>query len=304
MALSAYLQQTQRLLGDQTEQFFNLADLIAYINAGRNKIAAATQSVRAIPKSSGSLATVTVNTQGTGYTSPPTVTVSAPDAYGFGYTQATVTASVAGGHITGFTITNAGTGYVNPTITITGGGGTGGVANFTLTGFLSCIANQEVYNFSTASQYLPSGYASVIAVQTVAVSWGSEKPVLRWMDWSGFQAYLRSLNMQSTNWPSVWTQYAQGVNGSIYVYPVPSQIMQMEWDCYCLPIPLVDDSTVEALPYPWTEAVPYYAAHQAAISASQPDRANYFEAKYRQAMTEGRDWVSPAMVPDFYEGPF
>lgn len=302
--LATYLLDTQRLLNDTGGQFYSTADLTSYINQGRNRIAGASQCIRFLPPSSGSFATLTVAAGGTGYTTVPTVTISNPDAYGAGFTVATATATIAGGAVTGFVLTNIGNGYINPQITISGGGGTGAKAAFTLTPFWHATANQEVYTFAAAAALIPAsaGIASIIGLQSVSVSWGAQKPTLAWIDWSAFQAYFRSLNIQQTNWPTIWAQYAQGISGSIYLYPIPSQTMQMDWDCYCLPIPLVDDSTIEALPFPFADGVKYYAAKLASISAGKPDRANYFDQQYRQHLVENRAYVSPAMVPNFYEG--
>jgi len=301
--LNTYLMSTRQKLNDTAAQFYATSDLTDYINQARNRVAAASQCCRYLPPSSGSFVALGVSAGGSGYTSAPTVTISGPDAIGAGFVQATATATIAGGQVTGFTITNAGTGYVNPTITLSGGGGAGAVASITLTSFLATVANQEIYNFATASATIPAGagLASVIGLQSVAVSWGAQKPVLRWIDWSAFQAYFRSINYGS-NWPVIWSQYAQGIAGSIYLYPIPSQTMAMDWDCYCLPIPLVDDTTVEAIPYPFDSAVTWYAAYLASISSGKMDRANFFEAKYREHLTENRVFVSPSMVPDFYMG--
>ena len=301
--LDYYLQQVQLLLRDTKEEEFNTADLRMYINLGRNKIAADAQCIRQLVPSFGSFATVSGG-GGSGYGSAPAVTVTPPDAYGVGYTQAVITASVAGGVVTGYVLVTAGTGYVNPTVTLSGGGGSGATIDFTLTPFLTTYANQETYTFAAASALITAeGIGGIFAVQNVSMSWGSLKPTLRWMDWSGFQAYLRSQNLQSTNWPTVWAQYGEGTQGSIYLYPIPSQTMQMDWDCYCLPKWLASDSDFEALPYPWTEAVPFYAAY-IAHSGKNLDMANYFEQKYRLMVKEARAWVSPAMVPDFYQGRF
>jgi len=70
---------------------------------------------------------------GSGYTSAPTVTIT-----GGGGSGATATATVAGGKVTGFTITNGGSGYTSaPTVTIalpTTAGGSGALAVATITG--------------------------------------------------------------------------------------------------------------------------------------------------------------------------
>ena len=66
----------------------------------------------------------TITNQGTGYISPPTLTITS-NANGYG---ATATCTVAGGKITSVKLTNKGFGYSNCTLTVTlaGGGGTSG----------------------------------------------------------------------------------------------------------------------------------------------------------------------------------
>ncbi|WP_179400686.1 hypothetical protein [Burkholderia guangdongensis] len=68
-----------------------------------------------------SVSAINVVTGGAGYTSAPTVTISAPDvSTGI---QATATAVISGGVVTAIVISNAGSGYLKaPTITLTGGG--------------------------------------------------------------------------------------------------------------------------------------------------------------------------------------
>lgn len=62
-------------------------------------------------------ATFAVTNAGTGYTTAPAVTVSAPQVGGG--VQATVTATVSGGNVSGFTVVTPGSGYTaNPTLTI------------------------------------------------------------------------------------------------------------------------------------------------------------------------------------------
>ena len=74
---------------------------------------------------------VTLLTAGAGYTTAPTVTLSAPKGAGI---QATAAATVSGGVVTVISITNPGSGYtVAPTVTIAGGGGTGATATAIIT---------------------------------------------------------------------------------------------------------------------------------------------------------------------------
>ena len=72
----------------------------------------------------GSIGSIAIVSGGSGYTSVPTVTISAPNnANGV---QALANATISGGAVTTITVSESGTGYtVAPTVTISGGGGTG-----------------------------------------------------------------------------------------------------------------------------------------------------------------------------------
>jgi hypothetical protein len=78
---------------------------------------------------------IRIDSAGSGYTAPPTVTVTP----GTGYTQVlapSLTAVVATGTITALTLTNPGSGYGStaPTVAFTGGGGTAAAATAVLIG--------------------------------------------------------------------------------------------------------------------------------------------------------------------------
>jgi len=83
------------------------------------------------------ITSLTVTSGGSGYTSAPGCSISAPDdssayaGYGGGV-QATCTVTVSGGTVTGVTLTAAGAGYVtNPICTLTGGSGSGATCSAT-----------------------------------------------------------------------------------------------------------------------------------------------------------------------------
>lgn len=298
--LYRYLQDTQRLLNDPKEEKFSRFDLMDYINRGRRKVAAESQCMRFMLPSSGSFATVTVKCCGEGYTSPPKVNVPMPGAWGVGFIPADITVGINSlGQVCSAKINNPGSGYVNVTLELEGGGGTGAQLAWTLTPFISTVPNKEVYRFQDYNGLLPPGMREILAIQNISISWGGIKPTMRHLDFSAFQAYLRAYNTQSTNWPAVWAQYGQGVQGSVYLNPIPSQIMQMEWDCYCLPEDLNGDEDPEFIPYPFTNAVPYYAAWWASIPMST-DMANYFDSLYKRAIKEARSWTDIVVFPDFY----
>jgi len=72
----------------------------------------------------GSVGTIGIVSGGTGYTSPPAVTIGAPNQTGG--QQAFATASLTANAVSSIILTNAGSGYTSPpTITFSGGGGSG-----------------------------------------------------------------------------------------------------------------------------------------------------------------------------------
>jgi hypothetical protein len=84
--------------------------------------------------------TISVAAAGSGYSTAPTVAIT-----GGGGTGATATATVSGGAITGFTVTAAGSGYTSPpTIGLSGGGGTGGAGTALV--IASAVASVTVTN--------------------------------------------------------------------------------------------------------------------------------------------------------------
>ena len=102
----------------------------------------------------GSVGPIAAVNAGTGYTSAPTVTISAPNNANGVQAQAEVT--VSSGAINSITITEAGTGYNSaPTVTVSGGGGSnaslvGGLITFA-TGTVSCLVTNPGSGYTNAA---------------------------------------------------------------------------------------------------------------------------------------------------------
>lgn len=95
-----------------------------------------------------------------------------------------------------------------------------------------------------------------------------------------------------------WARY--GPN-TIYFGPAPSFAYTTEWDCcvYSLPNTLVNPGDPDPLPYPYTEPVPYYAAHLAKINERQYDESEGFLEAYRERALLATNQRT-GMVPSFY----
>lgn len=300
--LNTYAKRVQTILHDFNGTFYGSPlDLTGIINQARDRVALQGQCIRVLPPITGAITSITVTAGGSGYVSP---TISFTDTTGSG---ATATATVAGGVITAITVTAGGAGYSQPNINITDAAGTGATAIAVLNANQT-ILNQEAYNFTSINSLIqgtPSGsyfgVDSVHEVFSVAVSRGNTMPMLQRMDWTSFQAYCRIYQGTQRDYPAVWAQYTKGVNGSIYLFPIPSGNYQMTWDCICQPTDLASDADPEAIPYPWTEAVPYYAAYLCFQYSQRYDDATRMMGEYNRLMMEASAFATSPSIPQVYE---
>jgi hypothetical protein len=313
MALTAYQQQTQRLLHDPNAQAYSLADLTTYINIARSQIALEGECIRVL-LSGGMITALAITGPGTGYSG--TASVSITGALG---AQAFATASLAGGSVASVTLTAGGWGYIPASavsVLVTGStGGSNASVSATVDNSATTITGQETIQFSALnavfSTWNANGFAGnpnpvlglnqVLKVFDIACNQnGTYKPMLTQKVWSEFQAYLRIYSNTQQNYPTYWSQYLYGIAGSIYLFPWPAQPLQLDVDCCASPIALVTDSTVEAIPYPWTDAIPYYAAYLAYENSQRKEDADRMFKLYEMFMTRSRAYSETPFMPDWY----
>jgi hypothetical protein len=176
------------------------------------------------------------------------------------------------------------------------------------------------YNFSSINVGIPAvtGLQGVINVSSALYNVGTGKQWMRPRPWPWFQLYKMNNPVPFQGAPQVWSQYGQGAappglggsstGGSLYIDPPPDIAYTLTLDCVCYPIPLANDSTAEAIPYLWTDAVPFYAAWYALLSAQTSTRRADAEAYYgyyqqfvqraRQAANPGVDGYGYRQSPD------
>lgn len=304
MALAAYQSLTRFYLHDPSAQAYSTTDVNTAINQARRRVAADGECVRSL-LSGGVVTSLTISNPGSGYSGTATVTFTGAGAQTF------ATATIGGGQVTSITLVRGGWGWVagNPVVTVTGsGGGTNAVIAATVDNSASTVPQQELINYSTLNTLaaLTPGIRSVIGINSVACQWGAGsvyKPLLQRRSWSWFQANARVYSIAAMNFPAYWSKYGQGSKGSFYLFPIPSQVMSMDLDAICLPIDLVDDTTVEAVPEMFTDAVAYYAARQCYLNSSRAADAERMTAEYTREMSKARKAMeASAFVPDQYGG--
>ena len=160
--------------------------------------------------------------------------------------------------------------------------------------------NKEVYSFhewKAQVQLICPQAQSILACRSLAIGigggwvedadgiWsiagGTWKPVWRRIVWTDFQARFRIYGgtfFGTISQPGWYAQYGSGPLGVLYLAPIPSIAAPMEVDLTLIPKPLLTDDDIEPIPYPWTDAVSYWAAVLALMQQQRKEDM--------QAMTE------------------
>jgi hypothetical protein len=280
-SLNEYLQQVQRFTRDGGQEWLDPENLINYINRARREVAARTQCVRVLTTISGSIQSWTVTAQGSGYSSSPTLTVTPPDfpsgaAVLPNGAQATATCTVQAGKIVAVQSSYGGAGYFQPQLTITDPTGTGAAATPSVAFINTLNQGQEVYPFANVDLSQFPGVASCYAVRSVSIIYANYRYSVPIYPFTTYQGMIRQYPFQYQYVPTFGSQFGQGTAGSFYMYPLPSQTYQLEWDMQCLPQDLIDDQSVEVIPAPWDDVVPYFAAHLAYLELQNMNAGKYY----------------------------
>jgi hypothetical protein len=184
------------------------------------------------------------------------------------------------------------------------------------------IPNREVYPFSAwnplVQQVLPQAQ-SIMSCRSLAVGiggqWqidadghgaivgGSWKPLWRRIVWTDFQARFRIYGgtfMGTISEPGWYAQYGEGPTGSIYLAPIPTQSLPMEVDLHVIPQPLLTDNDVDPIPYPWRDAVSFWAATLCLLQQQRIQDANAIAALFNAEMPMCASVVCPQLLQTAY----
>ena len=163
-------------------------------------------------------------------------------------------------------------------------------------GTISTVVGQQPYSFGSINIGVPAttGISGVFNIQTIQSVIASGQRWLNPRPWPWFQLYYLNNPVPQSGPPTVWSRFGQGssigdtgvaTNGTFYVNPSPDGVYQLNCDCVCFPIDLADDTTPEAIPFPWNECVPFFAAYWAYLSSQTGARQADAERMYNHYET-------------------
>ena len=304
-SLFDHMKQCQRFIRDARQELVDPGDILSYINQARREIAMRSQCIRRLPKISGSVVSIPIPVV-SGWVGPATVAITPPDSpsgelpFPLG-DQATAVATVTGGAITALTVTYGGSGYFQPQATISDSAGHSVQVTPVTTVLNTLNEGQEVYPFSGINLADFPGVQSVYAVMGVSIIYSNYRYSLPVYSFSVYQSQVRQYAAGMYQYvPTFGAQFGRGTAGSFYMYPVPSQTYQLEFDCLCLPQDLISDESVEAIPDPWTDVVPYFAAHLAFLELQSWNNARGMLDLFEKRVQNFGGYVLPGRVSNPY----
>lgn len=185
-------------------------------------------------------------------------------------------------------------------------------------GTIATVVGQRNYNF-VGINTLGTGVAGIIHVRSIRYAVGQGYQWIAPRSWPWFELYHLNNPVPPSGAPQMWSQFGQGSSGagsivgggagtvssgSFFVDPIPDLAYTLTCDCACYPNALVLDSDPEVIPYLWTQAVPFYAAYYALLSAQtsarMADGERYFQY-YQTFVQRARDAATPDVLKYEYE---
>ncbi|HEY6025842.1 MAG TPA: hypothetical protein VIV09_02995 [Pseudolabrys sp.] len=146
---------------------------------------------------------------------------------------------------------------------------------------INTVVGQTAYNFSDIGTGVSAtnGIQGIINIRQMLYGLGTGMKWVPSRAWEWFLQYHLNNPVPQQGAPAAWSQFGQGAapgstgsvsGGTFYIDPAPDAVYTLYLDCVCYPIALADDTTKEAIPYLWIDAVPFFAAYYALLS-SQTD---------------------------------
>lgn len=155
-----------------------------------------------------------------------------------------------------------------------------------------------------ANPVLQAAYAGcdrIIDVAQISVSWGgSPMPSLAWLPWTDLQAYARAYRNLVTSYPYYWSVLDDGEAGEVWIFPVPIQQLEMEWDVYAIPKPLYSNDDVDAIPRGLRNSIKYGAVEIALQSKQRFADAEYMHAVFSRRIMGGVTARDRGKTPNYY----
>lgn len=173
---------------------------------------------------------------------------------------------------------------------------------------LALTTGQQSYRFDamtfTAAPTIPLGLGGVANVRVAFINLitGGRKR-LSMKAWEWFDSYFLALTAPVPGIPTTTSRLQPGTTaGTLWFAPAPDQDYTASIDAVAYPAPLVSDADPDALPAPWTDAVPFFSAYYAMLSVGDKDGADDMFEMYQRFEQRGTQLTTPTRNPRSFPG--
>jgi len=178
---------------------------------------------------------------------------------------------------------------------------------------IAMVQGQQSYAFSsatfTAAPTIPAGLGGVGNVRSCMLVLATTNPQgqpgqkrIPIRAWEWFESYYLAVNVPTQGAPVISARLQPGLVGTLWFAPPPDAAYQINLDAVAYPAALATDADPEALPYPWTDAVPFFAAYLAYLSTQNADAAQKMWIEYSKFQQRGTQITTPTRTPYKYPG--
>lgn len=170
-------------------------------------------------------------------------------------------------------------------------------------GTLAVDPSSQQYPFSAITFPAASGIAAAINVRTM--TWGmaglpGRKPMFVY-NWPRFNSFILAQPVPASGQPRYWAEYGTGTSGSVYVNQLDGSYT-LHIDAIGLPVALADDSTPDAIPALWEDAVPFYAAFYAFMQLQRQADADLMLQRFQALMGRAQGGATPSVQSGAFPG--
>lgn len=161
------------------------------------------------------------------------------------------------------------------------------------------VNGTQTYTFASITTGV-AGVSGVLNIRMVNVTVAGVRTFVDAWPYEWFNRYFLCSPSPQTGTPNSWSQYGQGTSGSLFLYPIPAGTYTVTCDTVCYPSDLAADTDTEAIPYPWTDAVPFYAAAYCYLSVQKVDQAVNMWQRFEELVNRARAFSTPNVLPMQY----
>lgn len=169
-----------------------------------------------------------------------------------------------------------------------------GIATLAVTGATN------TYAFSAVAG-LPTGAQAIYSVRQILRVSGTGQVYMGPRPYPWAQLYWLNNAAPVAGTPTEWSQFKIGVQGSLVLDKTPDTSYTLNLDAVLEPSVLTSDGDPELIPDRYTDAIPYFAAYYAYMSAQRQSDADLMYGRYKDFVKRAQMIAVPNILPDIYD---